>query len=182
MLVRHSGAFALYLIATAVFFTGFTIYIFKTSNSFHFVIFNIEESFYYICSLFSELLLIKIFWDLGKKIEKSEKPQQVSSGDQERESEVIEVTEEDFDEDDELQANIWNSMVRLADQYQDEKDGDKQRFNFSVAPGKGRNQPSPSFVSSSQDTCADSTVTADFGTSINTQALLSVNTALSSIN
>lgn len=105
MLMRHAYAFGLYLFTTCLFYMGWTIYAFDPKGAYTFLIFNLAAIINFIGSLASETLLCFIFWDLGKKIEKPKTFEEDYMDD-------MEIVSEDFDDDAEMQANIWNSMVR----------------------------------------------------------------------
>jgi hypothetical protein len=60
----------------------------------------------FICSFISQCLLAKIFWNLGTIDEDR------ADADTEREDSFSEIYTEDFDEDAEVQARIWNSFNR----------------------------------------------------------------------
>lgn len=53
----------------------------------------------------SEILLCSIYWDLGKSVPKKDKVAATTAS-------FAEIETEDFDEDANLQADIWNGMVR----------------------------------------------------------------------
>jgi len=115
MLIRHSTCFILYIITVTLFYCAFGYYTFKptTQNYKYAAAIGI---FFNVGSCISQLLLVNIFWGLGTNLKKNQ-------GDQSRDSEttgrrqsilsaIVDIHEEAFDEDAELQANIWNSLVR----------------------------------------------------------------------
>jgi hypothetical protein len=100
MLVRHAACFGLFLITTIGYFGAFAMFSSHPGVKFYWDAFCWSHIFYYSGSMMSQVLLCVIFWNLG------------TSTKEEDEDDVFEVEIEDFDEDAELQANIWNSLVR----------------------------------------------------------------------
>jgi hypothetical protein len=101
MLLRHATAFGLYITCTAAFFTVLSMYVWSPSTTLY--NYTAGTGIFFNCGSFiSQVLLFNIFWDLSVKIEK---PRDRFLGHQD-----VEIAE--FDEDAELQANMWNSMVR----------------------------------------------------------------------
>lgn len=107
MLLRHASAFGLYLFSVFLYYGGHTLHSIDSSNNTLWNIFLMGGICGYIGGLVAQLFLCAIFWDLGKKV-KPVKPG-IAGIDEE---DIIEITEDVFDEDAELQANIWNSLVR----------------------------------------------------------------------
>lgn len=101
MLLRHATSFGLYITCTVVFFTVLSMYVWSPSTKLYEYTAG-AGIFFNLGSFISEALLFNIFWDLGNKIERETAER----------SSFVEIKAEDFDEDAELQANMWNSLVR----------------------------------------------------------------------
>lgn len=91
MLVRHALAFGLYLFITIIFFLAFTVYAFFPDSPKIFTIFNLTAIGFYFGSLIAQVLLCRIFWDLGKKVEA--RADSLNSRESIRESKVTRASE-----------------------------------------------------------------------------------------
>jgi len=75
MLMRHAASFGLYLVTTVVFFISFSLMALSPYDLFFWNLLNLVAIFYYVGQLISEILLVQIFYDLGKKTDKDAKQQ-----------------------------------------------------------------------------------------------------------
>lgn len=115
MLLRHAITFGLYITTTVVYFGCFCVYTWDSSNEKLKHVMWPLGVFYNTGGTISQLLLVQIFWSLGSK-RKAQKPPAM------KKPSIVEVVVEDFDEDAELQANIWNSLCRKLE------DGEENKF------------------------------------------------------
>jgi hypothetical protein len=99
MLLRHAAAYALYLLSSMFYFGSLFVYILSPFSAKASTVFLYSVVIFMFAQMISELLLMTIFWDLGKALELEE-------------SFVSEIEAVDFDEDAELQARMWNHLVR----------------------------------------------------------------------
>jgi hypothetical protein len=107
MLMRHALAFGAYMITIVLYFASLCYWGWvQTASAYDWVM--ITGVVFNAGSVFSQVLLCNIIADLGMKPkEPTERGTRASNP-----CDVTEVTISDFDEDAELQANIWNSLVR----------------------------------------------------------------------
>jgi drug/metabolite transporter (DMT)-like permease len=127
MLLRHGFAFGLYLVCSTASAVMLLFVNLNPLNPAYFSLFCCVFIADLIGQLISELFLCEIFWHLGTDTTKQSaqsEPGQESEQDEEILCEPVEVETEEFDEDAELQAKIWNSLVRSKS-----KD---DRFSFHV--------------------------------------------------
>lgn len=117
MLLRHAACFIIYIVTTFSFFLAFGYYTFKPTIQVYEVAAVVGICFS-LGSAVSQVLLCMIFWDLGKKIEKADFDPTESR--QQSPSVLDVIVSADFDEDAELQANIWNSLVRRVEEISEE--------------------------------------------------------------
>lgn len=68
MLLRHAGAFGLYMLSAGMYYGTHTIYSFNP-NTVTWNIFLLGGVFGFLGSLIAQLFLSVIFWDLGKKLD-----------------------------------------------------------------------------------------------------------------
>jgi len=102
-LLKHAVCFGLYIVTTAVYFIVLGIWTLNpTAQGYQYV--AATGIFFQIGSGISQILLCQIIWVLGKKVLGK------APDDHVRTSEGIIV--EEFDEDAQLQAEMWNSLVR----------------------------------------------------------------------
>jgi len=92
-LLRHAAAFGLYLLATVVDSSALTLVVSIPSDT-TLQIYIIAEVFWALMLFVSQVLLGIIFWNLST------------------EDELSSVIIEEFDEDAELQADMWNLLIR----------------------------------------------------------------------
>lgn len=93
-LLRHAAAFGLYLVATVVDISAMVLVVAFPSDVTLRIYLGVEV-FWALMLFVSQVLLGIIFWNLGTS-----------------EDEPTSVIVADFDEDAELQANMWNMLVR----------------------------------------------------------------------
>ena len=106
-LCLHSSAFGIYLVAQLMYFSTWTIRTNRKNESNLLFIAQLGTSCYILFNCVSQVLLCVIFWDLGKQdnIE--------LDLDDLAEEDILNTLEvQDFDEDADLQARIWNRFQR----------------------------------------------------------------------
>jgi len=111
-LIIHASAFGIYLVSSLILTFAFTLNIVYPSES-NYNLWFYASVLYNAASLISQICLILIFWDLGKKAA-PKKPrnrdlQQPFAEDPNDDPQV-----EEWNEEDEVQARIWNKFVRNA--------------------------------------------------------------------
>ena len=99
-MVFHVLAFGLYVVSVLLIDTSLTLLIIRPSNPTFFKVFEICELITTATATLSQVLLCAIFWQLGAKLE--ETPQKTQP-----EEPLLVKT---FDNEDELQARIWNAF------------------------------------------------------------------------
>lgn len=103
----HASAFGLFLISSVVVTITQTLQIFFTESPKIYKVYNVTYYFYLFANFFSQALLCVIFKDLGKK------ENLVSEQDDamlESVSSASSVKVDEFDEEAQLQAQIWNQF------------------------------------------------------------------------
>jgi hypothetical protein len=112
-LVTHSGAFGLFLLCQLIYSASQILYTLNPTET-TFTLWTLGSMLYYIGSLISQICLILIFWDLGKKeSRKSKAKPNDSSLEMPLEEPNDEIEVEDWNEEDEVQSRIWNQFLRL---------------------------------------------------------------------
>jgi len=112
MLLRHGSAFTLYLIAAVFDMLTFLVYSIYSENQTVWIIYVVEDDFMTLVSFLSQLLLCSIIFVLGKNLKAKpvEAERAPTIADQQELQEVPEA--QPWDEEAELQANMWNTFVR----------------------------------------------------------------------
>lgn len=113
VLCQHATCFGSYLVACVFYYAAHSVYT-MYPTSFYFYIFTWTSTAYLLGNVFSGLLLAQIFWSLGTDLSNEQDDPQ---GDEDGDKESLDFTDtfiEEFDEDAILQARIWNSLVRDA--------------------------------------------------------------------
>lgn len=104
-LVRHATAFGLYVVSEFALAVTLTIYIYTDSpNSYQHV--EYAGMFLNIAQVVSQVLLAQIFWNLGTKL-----PQKATPETEQASSLIEDTVVADFDEDAEIQSEMWNMLV-----------------------------------------------------------------------
>lgn len=126
-LLLHSVAFGLFLVSVVVFeffnLAYSTIDHYQdmknkpTKASFFNIWVGLEINLIY-CSLLSQILLCSIFWHLSNKPDNNDEPLTDTT-----QSSIVTVTVQDFDDDAELQARIWNAFTREQHGIEDTEEG-----------------------------------------------------------
>jgi hypothetical protein len=98
----HSSAFGLFLISVVIGYTSYTIYALnpegpRAENQYNYVLIG-----WYLISAIAQLLLCVILWELGSKPDDQSENENVYSS----------IVIEDFDDQAEVQARIWNKYMR----------------------------------------------------------------------
>ena len=104
-LAINASAFGIYLLSLFVLNVTGTIYYINPSSN-NSLIFAWASGTYLVLNFFSQALLCYIFWDLGTKKEEEETDQE------DEEADYAPTQTEVFDEEDEVQARIWNAFLR----------------------------------------------------------------------
>lgn len=103
-MVIHSGAFAFYLFAEVLYYGTWTMRV-NRSNTSLLIYAQYGTSLYLILNFVSQILLMIIFWDLGDK-------EKVLFEDEEVELDPFAMMLAEFDEEQDLQARIWNRFQK----------------------------------------------------------------------
>lgn len=104
--VLHAGAFGLYLFVTLIGYTCYAIYVAFNSQPWAEKLYEGVLIPWYFFGFIAELLLCIILWDLIKKNEDTVIPTEML----EKSADAIVV--EEFDQDAQVQARIWNKFMR----------------------------------------------------------------------
>lgn len=98
VMILQGSAFGLYLLADLLYYVLRTLYFIKSSRI---EMLNTSITVYLWMNFVAQLLLIAIFWDLGKPLEEDREDTMESTP-------VI----EDFDDEAEMMARIWNTFQK----------------------------------------------------------------------
>lgn len=101
----HAGAFGIYLIGIIVFYGTWVLRTDMDRNQVP-KIAKLGESFFLIANFVSQLILVAIFWNLGRKVNF------IPDNESEYLNTESALNEQDFDEEAELQMRIWNNFQR----------------------------------------------------------------------
>ena len=140
MLMRHASAFGLFMVTDIVRYLAFTFYALHPQNPNVLKIYLIAKSFWLFGSFVSQILLCQIFWDLGSKVEQRPPSNRISnrsSSDKSTDSRTVSVEILPFDEDAEMQAKIWNSLVSTARW----TDGEGEKYKVNVGSTYDNSMP-----------------------------------------
>lgn len=121
-LLRHAFCFGLFLLGAVGFYTSYTIYLLGSHAALQETLLHIYEYctiFKYSAGFLSQLLLMSIFWSLGRSVEDDmddeEEPMETEIEEGMEDEDLVFATlgNEEFDtEDADLQAQMWNNLVR----------------------------------------------------------------------
>jgi hypothetical protein len=103
-MVIHSGAFAFYLFAEVIYYGTWTMRVNRSATNL-LIYAQYGTSLYLILNFVSQILLMVIFWDLGDK-------EKVLFEDEEVELDPFAMMLCEFDEEQDLQARIWNRFQK----------------------------------------------------------------------
>ena len=102
-MIIHSGAFLAYLFAEVIYYGTWTIRVDRESKLVIYAQFG--TTLYLILNFVSQILLMVIFYDLGDK-------EKVLFEDEEVELDPFAMMLAEFDEEQDLQARIWNRFQK----------------------------------------------------------------------
>lgn len=132
MLLRHSGAFALFMLTDLLRFITFTFFVLHPFDPTTLKVYLLAKVFWIFGSAISQILLSQIFWVLGQKlqahqIQNKEEPEEADKDDfkpnvrrSAPSNSTVSINAEDYDVNDEMQARIWMTLVRSAKFNEDE--------------------------------------------------------------
>ena len=126
-LCRHATCYSIYLVATLTYFTSYTWWAFSERQAI-FAFAQVASIFYWSGSMVSEILLCYIFWDVLSEQVGDDQTEADTASDR---NSTVAVELEEFDEEAELNAKIWNNFMKKCKEDDNEVEGPVNRYMLS---------------------------------------------------
>jgi hypothetical protein len=128
-LCRHATCYSIYLVATLTYFTSYTAWAIAGGDDNRIFLFAQAASiFYWSGSMVSEILLCYIFWDVLSEQVGDDQTEADTASDR---NSTVAVELEEFDEEAELNAKIWNNFMKKCKEDDNEVEGPVNRYMLS---------------------------------------------------